>query len=69
MLSRMFGENSLGAEFSGGEWQKVALARPIMRQADLLILDEPTAALDPHLKPSTISIIALQNWSKQKLVC
>jgi len=33
-------------QLSGGEWQKVALARAYMRDAQLLILDEPTAALD-----------------------
>jgi ATP-binding cassette subfamily B protein len=35
-----------GMDLSGGEWQKVALARAYMRDAQLLILDEPTAALD-----------------------
>jgi ATP-binding cassette subfamily B protein len=35
-----------GVELSGGEWQKVAIARAYMRDAELLILDEPTAALD-----------------------
>jgi ATP-binding cassette subfamily B protein len=35
-----------GMDLSGGEWQKVALARAYMREAQLLILDEPTAALD-----------------------
>jgi ATP-binding cassette subfamily B protein len=43
MLGRRFGE---GIELSGGEWQKVALARAYMRDAELLILDEPTASLD-----------------------
>jgi ATP-binding cassette, subfamily B, bacterial len=35
-----------GVELSGGEWQKMALARAYLRDAQLLILDEPTAALD-----------------------
>jgi ATP-binding cassette subfamily B protein len=43
MLGRRFNQ---GIELSGGEWQKVALARAYMRDAQLLILDEPTAALD-----------------------
>ncbi len=36
-----------GVDLSGGEWQKVALARAFMQHSQLLILDEPTAALDP----------------------
>jgi ATP-binding cassette subfamily B protein len=43
MLGRRFDE---GIDLSGGEWQKIALARAYMRDAQLLILDEPTAALD-----------------------
>nr|MDQ6904373.1 ATP-binding cassette domain-containing protein [Bacteroidota bacterium] len=35
-----------GIELSGGEWQKIALARAYMRDSQLMILDEPTAALD-----------------------
>ena len=35
-----------GVDLSGGEWQKVAIARAYMRDAPVLILDEPTAALD-----------------------
>ena len=41
-LGREFG----GRELSGGEWQKLALARAFMRDCALLVLDEPTAALD-----------------------
>jgi ATP-binding cassette subfamily B protein len=43
MLGKRFDE---GVELSGGEWQKIALARAYMRDAQVLILDEPTASLD-----------------------
>lgn len=43
MLGRRF---QGGVDLSGGQWQKVALARAYMRDAQLVILDEPTAALD-----------------------
>lgn len=39
--------NDHGVEFSGGEGQKLALARAIYKDADILILDEPTSAMDP----------------------
>jgi ABC-type multidrug transport system fused ATPase/permease subunit len=42
-LGRQFGDRDL----SGGQWQRMALARAFYREADLVILDEPTAALDP----------------------
>lgn len=43
MLGKLFKH---GLDLSGGEWQKIAIARAYMRNAQLLILDEPTAALD-----------------------
>lgn len=43
MLSREFD----GVDLSGGQWQRVAIARGFYRQHDLIVLDEPTAAIDP----------------------
>jgi ATP-binding cassette, subfamily B, bacterial len=42
LLSKWFGQT----ELSVGEWQRIALARAFVRQADLIILDEPTSAMD-----------------------
>ncbi|MBR2432765.1 MAG: ABC transporter ATP-binding protein, partial [Clostridia bacterium] len=44
-LTRVFEAN--GTELSGGQWQKIAIARAFYGMKDVLILDEPTAALDP----------------------
>lgn len=44
-LQRYFEEN--GAELSGGQWQKLAIARAFYKRSAVLILDEPTASLDP----------------------
>lgn len=43
LLGREFG----GTELSGGQWQRLALARAIFRQGELICLDEPTSAIDP----------------------
>jgi ATP-binding cassette subfamily B protein len=43
ILGRWFAK---GRDLSGGEWQKIALGRAFMRSCDILVLDEPTAALD-----------------------
>ena len=52
MLGRRFAE---GVDLSGGEWQKVALARAYMRDAQIVILDEPTASLDARAEYEVFS--------------
>ena len=64
MLGRRF-EN--GVDLSGGEWQKLALARAYLRDAQLLILDEPTAALDARSEYEVFERFAELTGSKMAL--
>ena len=43
LLGREFG----GAELSGGQWQRIAIARGLYKEHDMIVLDEPTASIDP----------------------
>ena len=43
MLAKEYG----GTDLSGGQWQRVAIGRGLYRSHDLIVLDEPTAAIDP----------------------
>jgi ATP-binding cassette, subfamily B, bacterial len=52
-LTRMFAEEQAGIDLSGGQWQRIATARMFAREAELLILDEPTAALDAQAEYDT----------------
>jgi ATP-binding cassette, subfamily B, bacterial len=44
MMGKWFAD---GSDLSGGEWQRLALARAFLRKAEIMILDEPTSAMDP----------------------
>ena len=47
-VDELIGKEFGGIEPSGGQWQKIAIARALFRKADLYFLDEPTASLDPR---------------------
>lgn len=46
-LDGQIGREFAGITFSGGEWQRIAIARAIFRESSFVLLDEPTSALDP----------------------
>lgn len=64
-LGRRFNE---GVELSGGEWQKVALARAYMKDAQILILDEPTAALDARAEYEVFQRFAQMTQGKSAVL-
>jgi len=57
-----------GVELSGGEWQKVALARAYMKDAQVLILDEPTAALDARAEYEVFQRFAQMTQGKSAVL-
>jgi ATP-binding cassette subfamily B protein len=65
MLGRRFDG---GVDLSGGEWQKLALARAYLRDAQLLILDEPTASLDARSEFEVFERFAELTYGKMALL-
>ena len=65
LLAREFKD---GAELSGGQWQRIAAARGIYRTAPLLIMDEPTAALDARAEYALFSSLRLLAQDRTVLI-
>lgn len=57
-----------GVDLSGGEWQKIAMARAYMREAQLLVLDEPTASLDARSEHAVFHRVARLARQKTALI-
>jgi ATP-binding cassette subfamily B protein len=57
-----------GLDLSGGEWQRMALARAYLRNAQILILDEPTASLDARSEYEVFQRFAELTWGKMALL-
>lgn len=55
-LDRQIGAPFGGIEPSGGEWQKIVTARALLRDADFVFFDEPTAALDPQAEKEAFEL-------------
>lgn len=57
----------VGVDLSGGQWQKIAIARALVRRAPVLILDEPTASLDPPQERSIYERLIRGNGEQIRL--
>ena len=67
-LQTPLGKEFGGTSLSGGEWQKLAMSRAFLRDARLLILDEPTAALDPESEVELFQNFATVSQEKTTLL-
>jgi ATP-binding cassette, subfamily B, bacterial len=65
MIGRRFAD---GVDLSGGQWQKIALGRAYMRDAQLVILDEPTAALDARAEHEVFERFATLSAGKTAVI-
>lgn len=65
-LGRMFNED--GVDLSGGQWQKVALARAIYKESSICILDEPSSSLDAESERKAVEIYAKEFDKKTTLI-
>ncbi|MEV6598598.1 ABC transporter ATP-binding protein [Actinoplanes sp. NPDC051346] len=65
LLDRTFAD---GQDLSGGQWQRITAARGFMRDGDLLIMDEPSSALDPRAEDQLFQAIRSRKGSKTTIL-
>jgi len=67
-LNTILSTEFAGIDLSGGQWQRVAIARAFYKQNDILILDEPTAAIDPEMETSIYRAIKKITLNKTAII-
>lgn len=67
-LQTRLGSEFCGKELSGGEWQKVALARTLFKRSTFVILDEPTSAIDPIIEMNILKTFLDNAKSKTAII-
>jgi ATP-binding cassette subfamily B protein len=65
LLDRTFAD---GQDLSGGQWQRITAARGFLRDAELLIMDEPSSALDPRAEDALFQAIRSRQGSKATIL-
>lgn len=63
-LDTVLGKEFGGVELSGGQWQRIAIARGVFRESEVIIMDEPTSAIDPIAETEILK--AFLNIAKNK---
>lgn len=67
-MNTQIGKDFDGIELSGGQWQKLVIARGSFRESELVILDEPTSAIDPLVENEIFTQFLQKTRNKTKII-